>query len=58
MTEEQINRINELYKKSRSQEGLTDQEKEEQAFLRRGYIDAVKNNLNIQLKNIKPGGKR
>lgn len=50
MTEEKIKRINELAKKSR-EEGLTDAEKEEQATLRREYIDAYKQSLVSQLEN-------
>ena len=49
--EEKIARINELYHKSQK-EGLTDAEKEEQAKLRREYIDSVKKNLRSQLDNI------
>ena len=48
---ERIARINELYHKSKN-EGLTPQEKEEQAKLRREYIDSIKNNLRSQLDNI------
>ena len=48
---ERIARINELYHKSQDQ-GLTPEEKEEQAKLRREYIDSVKNNLRSQLNNI------
>ena len=40
-----VDRINELARKSRTPEGLTPEEKEEQAALRRAYIDAVKQNL-------------
>lgn len=46
-----IERINELYHKSKA-EGLTPEEKEEQARLRRNYIDSVKRNLKGQLDNI------
>lgn len=46
-----IARINALYHKSQS-EGLTDAEKEEQALLRRRYIDSVKGNLQGQLDNM------
>ena len=46
-----IDRINELYRKSQK-EGLTEAEKEEQAKLRRNYIDAVKKNLRGQLNQI------
>lgn len=49
--EEKIKRINELYHKQKG-EGLTEEEKEEQAKLRRDYIDAVKGNLKGQLNNI------
>ena len=50
MTEEKINRINFLAKKSR-EEGLTDEEKAEQAVLRREYIDGFKRSLVGQLEN-------
>ncbi|SCZ77246.1 MULTISPECIES: DUF896 domain-containing protein [Pseudobutyrivibrio] len=51
ITEKDIARINELYHKSKA-EGLTDAEKEEQAKLRRAYIDAIKGNVRAQLDNI------
>ncbi|MCH5152563.1 MAG: DUF896 domain-containing protein [Clostridiales bacterium] len=38
MLEEKIKRINELANKSKTPEGLTDEEKEEQAKLRKEYI--------------------
>lgn len=38
-----VDRINELARKART-EGLTDEEKAEQAALRRAYIDSVKDN--------------
>ena len=44
-------RINELYKKSK-EEGLTEAEKEEQAKLRRIYIDRVKANFRVQLEGV------
>ena len=50
MNQEKIDRINELYHKSKSQ-GLTDEEKSEQAALRREYIDAYKASLVGQLEN-------
>jgi len=51
MDEKDIKRINELYHKQK--EGtLTPKEKEEQAALRKAYIDAVKNNLTVQLESI------
>ncbi len=52
VTEEQINRINQLARKSKTPEGLTDAEKEEQQVLRRLYIDSFKANLRSQLDNI------
>lgn len=50
VTQEQINRINELARKSKSEE-LTQAEKEEQAKLRRVYIDSFKESLVGQLEN-------
>lgn len=52
ITEAQITRINELARKSKTPEGLTDGEKEEQQLLRRAYIDSFKANLRAQLDNI------
>ncbi|MGN0430730.1 MAG: DUF896 domain-containing protein [Lachnospiraceae bacterium] len=49
--ENTIARINELYHKSQS-EGLTPEEKEEQAGLRQEYIRNVRANLRGQLNNI------
>lgn len=46
-----IERINELARKAKS-EGLTKEEKEEQAILRGEYLDAVRKNLRSQLDNI------
>lgn len=51
MDRQKINRINELYRKSRA-EGLTDAEKKEQKILRAEYLEAVKSNLRVQLNNI------
>lgn len=45
-----IDRINFLAKKQR-EEGLTDEEKAEQAKLRKAYIDSVAGNLRAQLDN-------
>lgn len=50
--DERIKRINELAHKQKS-EGLTEEEKAEQAVLRREYIDSVKGNLAAQLGSIK-----
>lgn len=49
--DEKIARINVLYHKSQA-EGLTDEEKEEQARLRREYVESVRANLRGQLNNI------
>ena len=51
MNDSKIARINELYKKSKA-EGLTEEEKKEQDFLRKEYIASVKSNLRNQLNNI------
>lgn len=50
VTQKQINRINELARKSKSA-GLTEEEKAEQATLRRIYIDSFKESLVGQLEN-------
>ena len=49
MDQIKIARINELARKSREPGGLTDQERAEQAALRREYVDAVLGNLQSQL---------
>lgn len=49
--QEMTKRINELYHKSQVEE-LTPSEKEEQAALRKAYVDSFKNNLKAQLNNI------
>lgn len=51
MTQEKIQRINELYRKSQA-EGLSEAEKKEQDLLRKEYIANVKKNLRKQLNNI------
>ena len=45
MDQKQIDRINELARKARTPEGLTEWERMEQAALRREYIDSVLGNL-------------
>jgi uncharacterized protein YnzC (UPF0291/DUF896 family) len=58
VTQEKIDRINALAKKSR-EEGLTEEEKAEQAVLRREYIDGFKRSLVGQLENtyiVEPDG--
>lgn len=60
MTNEKRARINELARKSRAQ-GLTEQERAEQAALRREYIDAMKRSLKVQLDStvlVEPDGTR
>lgn len=49
--EQKIARINELYHKSQA-EGLTEEEKAEQAALRKAYIENVRASLRGQLNNI------
>lgn len=59
MEQKKIDRINELARKSRSNEGLTPVEKQEQAVLRREYIDSFKASLVGQLENtyiVRPDG--
>ena len=51
MNEEKIARINELSRKSKA-EGLTEEEKKEQALLRQEFIASFRNNLKAQLDNI------
>lgn len=51
MTQEKIQRINELYRKSQA-EGLSEAEKKEQDLLRKEYIANVKKNSRNQLNNI------
>lgn len=51
MDQKGIDRINELARKAKSPEGLTEWEEMERAALRREYIDSVLGNLNAQLDN-------
>ena len=51
ITKEKINRINELARKAKTEEGLTPEEKSEQAILRNDYINSVKASLIGQLEN-------
>ncbi|MBO5342670.1 MAG: DUF896 domain-containing protein [Lachnospiraceae bacterium] len=50
--EEKIARINELYHKSKTEEGLTPEELEEQQSLRADYIASFRASLRGQLDNI------
>lgn len=59
MNKEKLARINELAHKEKSPEGLTKEERTEQAMLRREYIDSVKASLVGQLENtyiVEPDG--
>lgn len=49
--ENRIDRINELYHKSQSV-GLTEEEKAEQARLRREYIEAIRTSMRANLNRI------
>ena len=51
MTEQEIQRINELYHKAKA-EGLTTEEVVEQANLRQVYIRTIRENLRGHLENI------
>ena len=51
MNQEKINRINELYHKSKA-EGLTEEEKKEQDLLRKEFVANVRGNLRAQLNSI------
>ena len=51
MKEQDIARINELYHKSKST-GLSSEEAEEQARLRREYIAAIKGSVRDTMKNV------
>ena len=51
MNKEKIERINALARKQKA-EGLSEEEKAEQAALRREYIDAYKKSLTDQLDNM------
>ena len=51
MNQEKIDRINVLYHRSK-QEGLTEEEKKEQAALRKEYIEAIRNSLRGNLNNM------
>lgn len=58
--QEVIARINELAKKAKT-EGLTEEETQERAALRRRYVASVRENLSAQLDNtviVEPDGTR
>ena len=52
ITQEKIDRINQLAAKSKTAEGLTEEELAEQQVLRKEYIAAFRANLKKQLDNI------
>jgi uncharacterized protein YnzC (UPF0291/DUF896 family) len=61
ITQEQIDRINILANKSKTEEGLTPEEKKEQAELRQAYIAAMRASLRGQLDHtviVYPDGSR
>lgn len=51
MNQEKIDRINTLYHKSQST-GLSEEEKAEQAALRKEYIESIRSSLRGNLNNI------
>ena len=51
MTKESIDRINELARKSKT-EGLTEEEKAEQAALRKEYLADIRKSLEATLSNV------
>lgn len=51
MDQNKIDRINTLYHKSKVA-GLTEAEKEEQAALRKEYIETIRTNMRANLNNI------
>ncbi len=52
MKQEKIDRINALYHKSQAV-GLTEEEKEEQAALRKEYLEAIRQNMRGTLNSIR-----
>ena len=59
ITQEKIDRINALSRKSKTPEGLTDAEREEQKVLRSEYVAAFKESLVSQLDStyvLRPDG--
>lgn len=49
ITQQDIARINQLARKAKTPEGLTEAERAEQTQLRRRYVEAVRENLTAQL---------
>ena len=52
VTQKDIDRINELARKSKTPEGLTEEERAEQKVLRAKYINSFKASLESQLSGI------
>jgi len=52
ITESDIARINELYHKSQTPDGLTEEEKQEQQDLRQAYVTAIRRNMRGSLNSI------
>lgn len=52
VTQQDIDRINELARKSKTPEGLTEEERAEQKVLRAKYINSFKASLESQLSGI------
>ena len=51
ITQQDIDRINALARKAKTDEGLTTAERAEQMELRRRYVEAVRENLTAQLNH-------
>lgn len=61
MTQKEIDRINELSRKAKSAEGLTEAETAERAALRQKYVASYRESLIAQLENtviVEPDGTR
>ncbi len=59
MEQKRIDRINELARKSKTPQGLTEEEKHEQQVLRQEYVAAIKASLTGQLEHttiVRPDG--
>ena len=52
VTQAQIDRINELARKSKTSEGLSEDEKKEQADLRRAYIEAFRESTRLAVESL------
>jgi len=52
VTQQQIDRINELARKSKTAAGLTEEEKAEQAMLRKAYIEAFRESTRTAVESL------